>query len=279
MIGADFNVNPQRLTEVGENVVILANRDALKQAIGWKQAKKIKKLLVGPNLFVRPQEIESLITSPAIDLIMEPSNWPIKAVIEDCPRLRNKLVSWPAGVNAEYWKPHTPLKNKQSTNVLIYQKNGSQDLLNSVITLLRKYQWNPIVITYGNYNHEQFKKLLSEAQFAVFLSRSESQGLALAEAWAMDVPTLVWNLGGPLVIQGKIYTDASACPYINPLVGQEWKTLDIFKAQLGEIQTILSGCSPRAWVLKHMTDEVSALIVIQYLTNNYKSRMEIIDEN
>lgn len=279
MIAADFNFNPQHIADVGEDVIVLANKDALKQAIRWKQRKRIKKLLVGPNLFVRPQEIESLITSPSIDLIMEPSNWPIKAVIEDCPQLHAKLVRWPAGVNSEYWQPQTPLKDRRSTNVLVYQKNGSQYLLNSVIQLLRKYEWNPIVITYGKYEQRHFKDLLSRVQFAVFLSRSESQGLALAEAWAMDVPTFAWNLGGPLTIQGKIYTDISACPYLNPLVGQEWKSLDIFEAQLGKIQTILNNCSPRAWVLQHMTDEISALIVMRYLTQNHKSHNKIIDED
>ncbi len=279
MIGADFNFNPRHMADVGENVIILANKDALKQAIRWKQGKIIKKLLVGPNLFVRPQEIEPLITSPAIDLIMEPSHWPIKAVVEDCPQLREKLVCWPAGVDSEYWKPQTPLKNRRSTNVLIYQKNGSQDLLNSVIQLLRQYQWNPIVITYGKYNHRHFKGLLSMVRFAVFLSRSESQGLALAEAWSMDVPTLAWNLGGPLTIQGKTYTDISACPYLNPLVGQEWKTLDMLEVQFGDIQTILNNSSPRKWVLEHMTDEISARIVMRYLSNNHKSHIQIIDKN
>ena len=52
---------------------------------------------------------------------------------------------------------------------------------------------------------------------AVFISRSESQGLALAEAWAMDVPTLVWQ--GPPGDGGSLFNLSDPSPYLTSHTG------------------------------------------------------------
>ena len=52
---------------------------------------------------------------------------------------------------------------------------------------------------------------------AVFMSRSESQGLALAEAWAMDVPTLVWQ--SPPGEPGSVFSLSDPAPYLTSDTG------------------------------------------------------------
>ena len=50
---------------------------------------------------------------------------------------------------------------------------------------------------------------------AVFLSSSESQGIALAEAWSMNVPTFVWN-PKPKELNGRYFPSVDSAPYLTP---------------------------------------------------------------
>ena len=52
---------------------------------------------------------------------------------------------------------------------------------------------------------DDFRRLLDEAAIGVFLSTFETQGLALAEAWSMDVPTVVWDPRGTAEWRGRSF--------------------------------------------------------------------------
>ena len=47
------------------------------------------------------------------------------------------------------------------------------------------------------------RQMLDRSVVAVFLSTFETQGIALAEAWSMDVPTVVWDPQGDAEWQGR----------------------------------------------------------------------------
>jgi hypothetical protein len=119
-------------------------------------------------------------------------------------------------------------------------------------------------LNYGGYSQDNFKKLLSQAAFAIFVSRSESQGIALAECWAMNIPTIVWN---PKVLHAheRSYETVSACPYLAPENGCEWQTIEDLRDTLVSIKERLPLLHPRAWLLEHMTDAVSAQILIDFI--------------
>ena len=51
------------------------------------------------------------------------------------------------------------------------------------------------VITYGNYNIEEYKKVLNTSMAMIFLCEHESQGFACCEAMAVNVPVLAWDQG------------------------------------------------------------------------------------
>lgn len=255
----NYNFNPSRICDVGSTVVVLTNIDALKQAIDWKRKGKIKKLLAGPNLMVRADDYERILSSPEIDVYLVPSVWTKVAYIEDEPSLENRIGIWPAGINIDEWEPQQ--KSKNSKHVLIYWKTESEDFCKQVEQLLKNYGWQPKVIKYGQYALATYKELLSVTAFAVFISRSESQGLALAEAWAMNVPTLVWN-PQELTINGRIYSESSACPYLTTQTGNDWKTIEELEALLKTISTTLVNFSPRTWMIHNMSDAVSCKILI-----------------
>lgn len=73
--------------------------------------------------------------------------------------------------------------------------------------------------------NNNIKKSYLYLDLLFFLSQSESQGIALAEAWAMDVPTFSWN---PREFVYKMHTfkNVSSAPYTTSENGTLWKDID-----------------------------------------------------
>lgn len=255
-IGATFNLNPESIDEVGDLVHIMAGEPfVLDQILALKEQGKIQKIIVGPNMGVFCTADSPYVRNPNIDAIISLSDWVVNGFMDAYPDVdRSKVKQWFSGVDEYFW---SPLKCQKGRRVLVYNKWQSK-LADAVEEELRSYGWDPIRVSYGFYTINQFKELLQQVCFAVFLSYSESQGIALAESWAMNVPTFVWNLQGPVDYLGIHYPITSSCPFLTPATGMEWANMQEFKVALEHIDEFLPQFAPRAWVLNHMTDEISA---------------------
>jgi hypothetical protein len=254
-----YNYNPSSVDDVGDVVLVTNNNEALKQAVALKKQGRIKKLFVGPNFY--PHEVDF----PEVDVYLVPSEWVIIFAKSDCAQIVSRCKVWYAGVDTDFWNPLNYCNN-ESKNVLVYWKTEPVNFCEAVERKLKKHGWNLRRLKYGSYKFDQFKEILLDSRFAVFISVSESQGLALAECWAMDVPTLVWN---PQVapILGNICENVSSCPYLTFYTGIDWQSLSEFEAILQTIDRYLSICSPRKWVVEHMTDEVSVRRLIEIIND------------
>ncbi len=250
-IGVTYNWNPNRSEDVFDTVVVLAGTDALEQAIRWKRSGKIHRLLAGPNLVVLPSEEKELITAKEIDVYMVNSDWTYKAYTEDAPELKRNCAIWPAGVDTEFWS----LRGQADrSRILIYQKGTPQELLDGCKRSAEARGYSCEVMTYGSYDVETFRRILRTCRLGIFLSRSESQGLALAEAWSMDVPTLVWD-SKSVEYKGRIMK-SSAAPYLSEKTGLFFQTPADLASVIERSQH--HQFSPRQWVIENMSDEVSA---------------------
>lgn len=256
-----FNYNPHDNTQIGEVVHVVSDTHKLAQAIELKKAGKIKLLVAGPNLMTLPSEYGRILLSPEIDLVLVNSEWTRVAYSEQEPSLADHIDIWYAGVDESNWIPkkHNDLNQN---NVLVYWKTESESFCTEIESVLRCGGYSPIRLRYGYHSHEEYKKLLQEVRFAVFISCSESQGIALAEAWAMDVPTINWDPEA-LEAHGRVYSQCSSCPYLSPATGLRWKTMDQFREILKNLN--LNQFSPRAWVLQHMTDEISVRLLMDMI--------------
>ena len=205
--GADFNYNPKE-NKFAQNVIVLSGPSVLRNAIRQKKNGDIRFLLAGPNIADSVLDEDGIVGDPAIDYFVVPSEWIEVNVVKQLDVLKQKILRWHVGVDTRYWSPQ---KANKKRNVLVYWKTEGEDFCRNVEDLLVRQNYDPIRITYGKYRRQEFKAALATSMFAVFISRSESQGIALAEAWSMDVPTLVWD-PGELVFRGKPYEMVSACP-------------------------------------------------------------------
>lgn len=251
-IGATFNYIPTK-DKMHDNVIVLSGVEKLKEVLTLKKEGKFKLLLVGPNIVDHVLDHANIVADPLIDFFVVPSEWVKKIVLDDCPALENRIMIWPAGVNSKFWVP----KKRMGKKVLVYKKTETKEFHQNVVMLLNNFGFEADEIEYGNYDEAYFKLKLEKSAFAIFISRSESQGMALTEAWSMNIPTLVYN-PGDFVYAGKLVTGISACPFINAEVGREWKTIEELSKLLKAMKQKKLSFSPRKFVLNNFTDEKCA---------------------
>ena len=261
--GASFNYNPRCPSQLADTVVVLAGVRALRQAIKLKQQGRISKLLAGPNIVVFSSDCDSIIASLEIDAIITPSRWVVEMYLEDCPVIKNKIFPWAAGVDTHYWHPSEARHDKK---ILIFDKRSigeSTSRVSAYVEYLRLSGWSIEVLVRSenhSYTAEQFRSLLHQSCLLVgFTVGSESQGLAWAEAWACDVPTLILK-NTSNVYHGRRYA-CSTAPYLTSQNGLFFDDLEDFKTQFRYWETHRDQFTPRAWTLENMSDEVCAALL------------------
>jgi hypothetical protein len=258
---ADFNYNPQNLKDLGKTVIVLCGVKQLQQMIDFKKRGIIKNLLAGPNLAVVATEYNKILTNPEINICLTPSEW-VKDIYElDCPEIRGRVKSWPAGVNTEYWNPCN--KKKDPKNILFYNKRSEKNLFENCKEYCKKRGYNIEVINYGFYKIEGYKEALERNSFVIHFVEQESQGICLAESWAMDVPTIVWN---PVYFRwGLKNYQACSAPYLSQKTGAFFHDFEEFKKieQAGAFET--QKYSAREWTLENLSDKLSAKKILEII--------------
>ncbi len=258
-----FNYNPLHPSQVADTVVVLAGVRTLRQAIRLKQQGRIKKLYAGPNIVVFSCDYESVLASTEIECVITPCDWVIDIYVEDNPSLQGRCFAWPAGVDTDYWQPDP---TSAPSRILILDKRRAEDdpeRVKPYVEYLRGAGWQvDVLVRCGvqGYTQDQYRNLLQGSCLMLgFTIGSESQGIAWAEAWSCDVPTLILK-NTSNVYQGRRY-DCSTAPYLCPQNGLFFDHLEDFKTQFDTWATHRGQFSPRAWTLANMSDEVCADLI------------------
>lgn len=255
-LGLPHCYNPKFLSSLTSRVVVLAGATAVKQAIQYKRAGKIEYLAVGPNVVTFACERDYLLSDPAIDLVVVPSEWVAEMYLEDDPGLASKLFVWPAGVDERYW---SPLESASRDKVILYDKlfRADRRVLEDVKQHLLDEGFDVLEVRYGAYDLQSFRTLLRQCAFMVAFTDSESQGIAWAEAWSCEVPTFVYRRFEAW-FAGRRYMCSSA-PYLSPQCGAFFGDVTEFKQIVFDLGSgRMSGLAPRQWLLANMTDAVCA---------------------
>ncbi|MBF0420165.1 MAG: hypothetical protein HQL78_08375 [Magnetococcales bacterium] len=267
-IGASYNYNPSRFGEVADTVHVVGGIRALRQMIRLKRQGRIKKLFAGPNIVVFSTEANSILASPEIDGVVNHCDFACEFWAYDHPRLRDRCFRWPAGVDIHYWQPD-PTVNRD--HILIFDKRREEDDADRVkpyVEYLRGQGLQvEVLVRCGKqgYTQNQYRALLQRSSLMLgFTVGSESQGIAWAESWSTDVPTLILK-NTSNVYQGRRF-DCSTAPYLCSQSGLFFDDLEDFKNQFNYWATHREQFTPRAWILENMSDEVCADRLYRYLT-------------
>jgi len=243
-------------------VYVTGSMSALKFALELKREGKIKKLIAGPTLVVTPDEHGGIIKDKNIDIYLVPSAWTkdFYASFGD-EELNRKLQICPTGVSLP-----DKLSKKRDSFCLIYNKISDTEILENVTQYLKKVNIPVQMLTYGKYKKKNYFSSLKKASFMIYFSEIESQGIALLEAWAHDIPTLVWN--NDRYTFAKIHKTVSgpiSAPYLTDACGVFFKKNDIkekFEYVIGNLNTF----HPRLFVEHNFTNKICAQNFLDIIT-------------
>lgn len=254
-----FSFNFNKYNKINYDICwVLSGVDTLKYALDIRDNYKF--LVVGPNVVNMPNDDNNILINKKINLILVPSKW-IKCAYGDYIN-KKKIICWYSGVDENFFNG-TAIK-KVKRKVLVYSKTVNNNLLKKIKILLKKNNLEMILIKYGAYTQANFKKALSTVDFAIFISQSESQGIALAESWSMNVPTFVWQKK-ILKINNVNYKYTSAAPYLSDKTGFFFKNTVKLHKLIKDYYKNKLLFSARKWILKNMTDAISAKNILNIL--------------
>jgi glycosyltransferase involved in cell wall biosynthesis len=264
-IGVSFNFDPRRFRDLSTTVYAPAN-EALRQAAELRRRGRVQFLAAGPTNALLPEQCNDILRLPEIDRIVVPSQWVKDLYAVEAPELVPKLRICAAGVDPDYWKPREP--RTPGRRALLYWKNAPEILVREAEAVLDRTGVSTKFIRYGHYQSSDYRTALDDSDFTVHFSTFETQGLSLAEAWSMDVPTIVWNPQSEAKWRGRRFRAGSSCPYLTEFTGIAFRT---FQALEQAIKTILDHperFSPRAWLLSNMTDAMCSSTLYRILTES-----------
>ncbi|WP_443643423.1 hypothetical protein ABXT66_10310 [Candidatus Levibacter sp. Uisw_134_01] len=254
-IGVNSNYNPTQLSELAKIVIVLAGVRTLRQAIKLKQSGKIQKLFAGPNIVNFSTDYNSIIASPEIDAVIVPCNWVLEHYVQDNPLLKERIFSWPTGVDTFFWSPDPSM---MSDEILIFEKQGVGpiDSIVPYATYLQRLGWKINILRYGEFDHQDYCELLKKSCLMLGFVHVESQGIAWAEAWSANVPTLLWR-NNQYLLNSRIL-NVSTAPYLCDQNGLFFNDFEHFKKQFFYWQNHRDQFRPREWTLGNMSDESCA---------------------
>jgi hypothetical protein len=220
-------------------------------------------IVYGPHFSVFPDA--SLARVPCINnaVYAQPSTW-AKTSWELTMRDELRavpIVVAPFPVDISTFMPGAP---RVGSKVLVYVKQRSEDDVCIVLKAITSCGGIPVVVRYGLYTEPEYISVLQQCVCGVWVGSHESQGFALQEALATNLPLLVWDMGcmvhsgRPALLPGGDECLAQSAPYFDNrcgmVVSSAKEVADTFPtffalAQSGTVFT------PRDFVLQHLDVE------------------------
>jgi hypothetical protein len=217
------------------------------------------KTVVGPSMY--PFSLPSR-TLGDYALFVYPSAWPAAHWSAIGLGVQPSAV-WPVGVDVDAFPQREPRDQK---SVLVYHKHRTFGDLKVAIDALERRRIPLRVIRYGAYREDEFRDVLRETSFAVWVSGTESQGLAMLEALASGVPVVVYdctrlsqNWGTDLdfsTLDAPIAV--TSAPYFDERCGIKAATVEELERGIDLLQSAWRTYDPRQFVIDELALERKA---------------------
>lgn len=228
------------------------------------------KVVVGPNLYVMPRDMPQRLDLHRA-IYVHPSDWSVdvwrKYGFDLCP-----LRVWPTGIDTDMFAP-TPSGDRK--HVLIYHKNRDPAELDQIKNVLTKLGMKYEIIIYRKYKQEEYLRQLTQSRYVIWHGASESQGIALQEALACNVPILLWDVatlkqfwigGGDcyLFSEDEKQFPVTAAPYFDQTCGIKIWSIEELEPAIHRMQSEWSTFEPRAFVIKNLSLEKQAMELLDF---------------
>jgi hypothetical protein len=213
------------------------------------------RFLFGPHFSVFPETNLLPIMGKNTSYI-QPSKWAadVWKVHPLCKDLDIQVL--PFGVDTETFTETKPPNER--TEVFVYYKTRNPDDLTFITAKLRELNIEYRLFSYDyRYDEAEYKNCLQNAKYGIWVGRHESQGFALEEALACNIPLLVWDVLSMNQEYGPNYDDipATAVPYWDMRCGEVFYKREHFDYTYTLFMSKLEYFKPREYVLSNLTME------------------------
>ncbi len=250
--GIEHRLDP--LIHYGETALVLSGVNALKKAIVLKKKGVFKKLIAGPNIISLPSHYNSIITNPSIDKVLVPSEWVRDLWIQKAPELESRLVVFPSGTRIHG-------SSTRNGEIIIYDKLNDETVATDIQTNLNELGYKTRVLKYGRFKQSDYFESLKSAVVVIYLGSSESQGLALQEAWAHDVPTIVKRVTEVITTDFNWEEPKLAAPYLTNELGFFFDSTDELPNLIEKVKTL----HPKEYCDQNLSDKATVAVLSSYL--------------
>jgi hypothetical protein len=224
------------------------------------------KVLYGPHLFVLPENphhpMHSYIYEEGRFFFNVLSPW-VKACYEEYYPPPMKMITAPFGINTEAIAPVGTVESR--SRILVYFKGTHRERYNCVINHFQGLGIPYNVFEYGRYKEDEYKQSLKNTKFVVWIGIHESQGFALQECLASNVPILLWDAqtmydevsNGRVIYEQHMQSGkklmATSAPYWSDECGIRIREKDEFVAAFRHMGEMLSTFQPRAFIERELS--------------------------
>jgi glycosyltransferase involved in cell wall biosynthesis len=212
--------------------------------------------VIGPNLFVLPSEIPAAVDLRQV-LYLHPAAW-TRHMWEHLGFRACPIEIWPVGVDTDTFSPAP--KPPLATSILVYHKRRDIRELHEILRVLDDMHLSHVEFNYGHYGEAAYLEAVRSASFILWHGSHESQGLALQEAMACNVPILVCDVNSvfdsrdafpfPVAVRA---IPVSAAPYFDGRCGMKLTDLSRLRTSIEAMLTGLQDFAPRAYVLENLS--------------------------
>ena len=249
-----------KLTNSTKNIILCwCDRNDIKFIEEQKKRGKIEKVITTPCACKYDYDWQYVLPEyGCIDRVLVPSKECINQYYEQKVKKEyiQKVLPWASGVELA---EETSFRINNSC--ICYYKGLMPDkMLKKKIEAILEGAGKCYNIVYGKYFFEDWIKLLDNVDLVIFYQDIvETQGLAMAEAWAHNKPTLIKT-------KDKIGLNKTS-PYLTKDCGLFFETNEeleeILESYSENPELFLKQFKPREWVKNNMTDEISVKNLIK----------------
>lgn len=220
--------------------------------------------IVGPNIAVLPSNLPAFRPSLSNCVYLHPSQWCVDLWrvlnFNECP-----LLPWPAGIDSELFKVNRGVECEK--NVMIYFKRRDHALLDIAIAEAERLGYKSLLLKYGDYNEDQFRNVLSNSIFGIWIGISESQGIGLQEALSSGLPLIVCDVNS--LFESSDKKDYSfpetlkkfkptSAPYFDKRCGIIINDISELGSAISYISANLAGFNPEQYIKENLSLEKQA---------------------
>ena len=229
---------------------------------------KHKRFIFGPHFSIFPNENQmKQITFPHCAYI-QPSAWACNSWIKEqcCKNVQMKIM--PFGVDCNKYKQTVPIQERKK--IMIYFKSRRQEELAFVTNYLTLNNMEYSIFYHGiEYEELDFLKFLQKAKFGIWIGSHESQGFALEETLASNVPLFVWNVTSMNQEQNERKYEnipATSIPYWDPRCGEVITNVNDFVQIFQVFLNKLYMYEPRQYILESVSMDMCNARFNEFLT-------------